>query len=490
MSAKRLSRREFLSLAGAASGAALLAACAPKATETPEPEVEATPVPEVEPVKIVFDAGVATPHEPDAELAPGEARKVAMQHIIDEYMELHPDVEIELYRFIGGGFEEKEPWMVARMTAKDIPDIFALDQVFVRPYIGQGWFQSFDDWFDLPNPYVEGNEAWRDMFKESALLVQVGPDGHIYGLSFDGASILLAYNNDMFTEAGIDGEPRTWNEFIQTCQKLADAGYTPFVARPDFLFSLMVIVTQLMGDDYLEFDDDGNKEISANEAVKYSQLGKFPPWDVYLKQWQLMKELAQFFPPGFEGELDYQQLFRAAEVAMTPTGIWTLPEYKASPVPFEMGWMDFPVITKDIWPNSPEETVRIETAGGGELQWRVAAYVVEEQPEKAAVIRDFLMFISQPKHVGALCAETGMLPMIQGAQGFPEQAPFMEPFDRLSLLAIFDILGSSARQEEKKIGQQYLPTDMSDDELLALAQETWEVEVEKVLELNPDWRIE
>ena len=35
------------------------------------------------------------------------------------------------------------------------------------------------------------------------------------------------YNKDLFTKAGIDGPPTTWNEFLADVQKLKAAGITP-----------------------------------------------------------------------------------------------------------------------------------------------------------------------------------------------------------------------------------------------------------------------
>ena len=35
------------------------------------------------------------------------------------------------------------------------------------------------------------------------------------------------YNADIFEEAGVTSVPTTWDEFLDTCQKIKDAGYTP-----------------------------------------------------------------------------------------------------------------------------------------------------------------------------------------------------------------------------------------------------------------------
>ena len=45
-----------------------------------------------------------------------------------------------------------------------------------------------------------------------------------------GVSILgTYYNKDLFKEAGIESEPQTWDEFLEDCKKLKDAGIQPIV---------------------------------------------------------------------------------------------------------------------------------------------------------------------------------------------------------------------------------------------------------------------
>lgn len=45
-----------------------------------------------------------------------------------------------------------------------------------------------------------------------------------------GVSILgTYYNKDLFAQAGIEGEPQSWDEFLEDCQKLQDAGIQPIV---------------------------------------------------------------------------------------------------------------------------------------------------------------------------------------------------------------------------------------------------------------------
>ena len=56
-----------------------------------------------------------------------------------------------------------------------------------------------------------------------------GADGKAYTLSVDCWVGGVFYNKDIFAQVGIEGEPQTWQEFLDVCQKLKDAGYVPLL---------------------------------------------------------------------------------------------------------------------------------------------------------------------------------------------------------------------------------------------------------------------
>ena len=58
------------------------------------------------------------------------------------------------------------------------------------------------------------------------------------------------YNKDLFEQAGITEEPKTWDEFKDVCQKLKDAGITPMTM--DDAYATCVIgyhLARLVGED-------------------------------------------------------------------------------------------------------------------------------------------------------------------------------------------------------------------------------------------------
>ncbi len=484
-----LSRRDFLRSVSVAASVSLLAACTPASAPT---GTEGGAAPSTAKTTILHWAQGAEPSDPNQELAEGAKPRAAYQTIADQYMEEHPDVAIEWYRFPTGG--NLDEWLLARMTAQDAPDIYWANTESLWPHINKNWAMVFDDYMDLPNPYVSGNDAWKNQFEEVAIISQTGPDGKLYGVNMDGAGVLTVYNKAAFAEAGITEEPKTWTEFTAALQKLLDAGYIPFGAdfSPDTCcfphWFEAHIYNQLLWDDIYQYDDDGNKVITARELVTHAQLGDFPEWESYLQLAHMLKELVPYFPIGYEGTVDYRQLFRQGRVAMYMEGNWAISDYTSSPPPFEIGWLAFPVITPDVWPKAQSKVVRIQGAWGA-MQYHVPGYLAQTASDKVEHVMDWLMFSSKPENVTIVCAETSMVPLTMGATARPELAPFSQPYDRAVPYQSWATLSSSAMNAEYTNWQAYLPSEMSDSEFLAMAQKAWDAEVEKLLESNPDWKI-
>jgi raffinose/stachyose/melibiose transport system substrate-binding protein len=502
MAVKNISRREMLKAMGYTAAATGLAACAqPAAAPAPaanapaaaaEPTKAAAAAPQQKSFKILHWAQGSEPTDPKTPLTEGQVAHVGYQKIADAYTKEHPNVTIEWYRFPTGS--QWAEWYMARMTAEDAPDIFWANTEDLWPHVNKGWSLDFTEYMNQPNPYVAGNKAWKDQFEEISIISQTGPDGKLYGVNMDGAGVMIVYNKDAFKKAAIDKEPETWGDFMAAFKKLKDAGFIPFGAdtvTADCCFPHWFqahTYCQLLWDDVYKWDDDKNKVITAKELVTHAQKGDALDWDAYLQMAHMLKTWVPYFPVGFEGQLDYRALFRQGKVAMYLEGNWQTSAFKASPPPFEFGWLHFPIVTKDVWAKAPEKIVRIQGAWGS-MQYHVPGYLAKKDPEKVQAIMDWLMFSSKPENVTMVVQETGMVPLTKGAKGIPELEPFTRPYDRAVPYQSWQTLSTSAYEAEYKLWQAYLPSDMSDAEYLKMVKASWDAEVKKMLEANPTWKM-
>ncbi len=84
------------------------------------------------------------------------------------------------------------------------------------------------------------------------------------------------YNMDIFEEAGVTKVPETWDEFLDTCQKIKDAGYTPITNDNAYIASLFGYhMSRLIGEPATEEvvkNGDWDNEAVLKTAQAYEEL--------------------------------------------------------------------------------------------------------------------------------------------------------------------------------------------------------------------------
>ncbi len=150
----------------------------------------------------------------------GGAWREALTEIIREFEESHPDITIrenamkdEIYETVG---------LVSLFHAGTPPDVyFQWGGWLVERDVSEGWAAKLDE--EL------ARDSWKDSFS-SAAWDDATVGGEIYMVPH-GMDItnLVWYNADIFARYDLQ-EPETWEEFMDLCQTLKDAGYTPIAA--------------------------------------------------------------------------------------------------------------------------------------------------------------------------------------------------------------------------------------------------------------------
>jgi multiple sugar transport system substrate-binding protein len=213
METKRLSRREFLTLAGAASGAALLAACQPQVVkETVEVEkvvketvvVQATPAPE-EMVEITFMGWGATEED------------TGVRSAITVFQGAEPNIKVT-WLHTPENYAQK---MLAMVAAGTPPDTAFVGSGDYTTYCRDGLLLDITDMLKAdpvvgaPGYFIEPQETDRCTYK-----------GRWYGIGSCWVAPHIYYNADIFEEAGIEppsndpDEAWEWDHFLEVCSQL------------------------------------------------------------------------------------------------------------------------------------------------------------------------------------------------------------------------------------------------------------------------------
>ncbi|MFC4242150.1 ABC transporter substrate-binding protein [Gryllotalpicola reticulitermitis] len=236
--------------------------------------------------------------------------------VIKAFEAKHPNITVQLRTF--GTPDQYLPALTAAVSGGNVPEIFA-PHVRAITYGKQGI--SADLKKELGSSFLKQffpaeNQEYSDGDKQYA----VGWEAQTFG---------IFYNPDMFKQAGIDGEPETWDDLIAAAAKINAMGKSAvsFSANPgtsalDFFLPLITQVT----DDPTYF-------------LKLDQLEKGYKWtnQPVVQALELNDKIvkAKVFQKGTTGTSGTQapQLFYTEAAAMLYSGSFSVPTFKTNASP-------------------------------------------------------------------------------------------------------------------------------------------------------------
>ncbi|MFT4105342.1 MAG: extracellular solute-binding protein [Lacrimispora sp.] len=285
-----------------------------------------------------------------------------MDEIAEDYMKQHPDVKIEFERISDRGSYNQKVQILA--TSKSMPDLIdGVPEQLRKEIAGAGALVDID-------------ELYKELGYDKALPVGLEyarlSDGKLYEMAWENNVEYFWYNKSMFEKAGITKEPETFEEFLDVCKKLKDAGYTPISVFPGWNVSrfLAMIPFRMTGNDFLEGIISGNAKMTdepGKEAAEFvATLGK------------------EYFQPGWATS-DYSnalETFLSGNAAMYLIGTWQFNSFldEKGEVKPEYGHFNMPTLPDSV----TAETDMISHAGTGTM---VNAEKYDD------TLKDFLKFV-------------------------------------------------------------------------------------------------
>jgi ABC-type glycerol-3-phosphate transport system substrate-binding protein len=389
----------------------------------------------------------------------------ALKILAERYNKLHPDVTIKIIE--KPATADDRQWILTQMSGGTIPDICWAHVWWVNEDIPKGWWVNLDPFLAQPNPYVEGNKKWLDLFLEGPTQAKISPDGHLYIIPIDLVSTLFFYNKDIFDKVGV-GAPKTWAEFMDVCAKLQGAGYLPIASGS---FAGFGWSWQQLGDMVMwKMEEDIRKlsnlpptgRIPQEAIAKAVKKGVYNCNDDQYKEWmRLLKDWSKYWTKDWAASgVDFAMKFRKGEVAIYEDGTWRWGELKKDPlVKFKWGAFFTPTLTKDTskfaaTPPRPAKAIGGATAA----QWGVT-YMAEKRGVVNEAV-DFIRYVTTPKNCGYLVNELGFfIPNVKGAPMNPDLRPIFNQLKNGGEETIFtygDKLTEEYGQERNRIFQRYI----------------------------------
>lgn len=153
-----------------------------------------------------------------------------MEEMVDNYQELHPELNIEYEYVPSDSYYSK---FTALNVADELPDIIMTNTQFIGDQVGSDLLLDLTD--ELENGYdYEGDVIWGETFDPTLLdntratLRTLGSDynGELYGVPFTMTTVAVIYDKNVYEELGLE-VPTTWEEFEHNCEVIKDSGMIP-----------------------------------------------------------------------------------------------------------------------------------------------------------------------------------------------------------------------------------------------------------------------
>lgn len=253
-----------------------------------------------EKVKVTFWNGFTGPDRP------------ALEALVQQFNESQTAVEIEMTIM---------PWdslyqtLLGALSSGEGPDIIGVNFNYVPVYASSGYVA------DLTSYLVEGTNLDPALWPES-LVERLQYDGTFYAVPINFATLLMYYNKDLFTQAGLDADnpPKTWDEWIAALRALTGDGvYGIAIGERQTIPNWPILLWGTGGDVVM----DGESGLNSPETLEALNI-----WGPLVRD----EGISPFGLTGAEAD----QLFQSERAAMGITGPWMVNGFLEAGINFDV----------------------------------------------------------------------------------------------------------------------------------------------------------
>jgi multiple sugar transport system substrate-binding protein len=181
--------------------------------------------------------------------------------IIPAFEEEHEGVTVEA---VGFPYDELRQRLVTSMAGGSLPCLFRSDIIWVPEFAERGILVPLDEEMDDFQEHA-------DIVYEAALATSWW-DGNYYGLPLSTNTRALIYNEEVISEAGMDGPPATLDEFRELADALAEEGTAVFVDNETAGWNLLPWIWSNGGDFADEELTQATGHLNGPETVEAVEL--------------------------------------------------------------------------------------------------------------------------------------------------------------------------------------------------------------------------
>lgn len=297
----------------------------------------------------------------------GEAQ---MKPVLDAFATAHPEIKVETS--YSPPVAEYIQALQTRVLSGTAPDVFLIAAENKTNLIDGGHVVDLAGEPFLDNVAEFNQETY-------------GRDGAVYGLSVSSWAAGYAYNKDLLAEVGYETIPETWDEFLEMCTKLQDAGITPFLESVD---QMPTTVSSWVGAQSSTMDPTLDDQIFAGTSTFEEQ------WTPALTEYNRLftEGIMSKDVVGLDGDMVRDE-FANGRVAIINAGPWIIAPVREAAPDLSFAYAAIPGIDG----NAPF------LAGAAS-----PGYAINSKSDEAeqAAAKTFLTFLSSPEGVKVYQAQT------------------------------------------------------------------------------------
>lgn len=364
-------------------------------------------------------------------------KKAAYDAVIEAFKAANPDINVTA----NNGDREAHKGTIRNALQNDAPDVITwYPGNRMGPFVDAGLFMDISDlWASDENLSSKFN----------AIKPTMSRDGKQWGVPYSYYQWGVYYRKDIYDKLSLS-EPTTWNEMLGNCDKLKEAGVTPFTIGTKFLWTAAGVF------DYLNLRTNGydvHNDLTAGK-IKYSDdriRATFAKWEEMLDRCSFVSTHATM------SWQDAIAPFANGDAAMYVMGNFSVGSYKEAGLTDEqIDFFQFPEITEGL--------PRAEEAPAD-------AFFIPAKAKNVENAKKFLSFVATPKVQGDWNKAIGQLPPNADAEINSDDKFIVEGMATLSTAAglaqFYDRDAPAAMAKEGMQGFQKFMLDPSSlDEIL------------------------
>lgn len=357
------------------------------------------------------------------------SENAALAKYTAEYEKSHPKVKVDWEPLASSDISTSNSELTTEAAAGDAPDlVWEQYGPLLAGSVPTGILQNIKSYYNQPDPYVNGNKKFLDLFSTSVRPYLVEPNGDMEIVLGSSVETGFIYSKAAFAKAGIEGTPSTWAEMMTDMAALKKAGITPLSfadgnvnCNPSWYERLATTsLLQPVLSKFMVKKAQVSNGLDDAVGIERGVISMSNPR--YAEVWKLFAQMRPYFSAGSSSydvcatpntstpPLSNLPLLMKGKVGMIWGVTVNIPQLNAAGFGGKYGVFAEPAITAASTSYGTDVSTKGVIGGpNGHGQWSVTSERADHTmtPAKTKAVMNFVYWLFTPQHLGAEVKDWG-----------------------------------------------------------------------------------